>query len=342
MAVRIQLRRDTLTNWSTNNPILAEGEMGLEKDTGRWKVGNGLDVWNNLPYSNSIFSGPSVITDNSGNNALRITQIGTGNSLLVEDSANPDNSPFVIKNDGKVGIGTASPSSLLEVAGVGSFSGNLFAPTASVDTNTTQVATTEYVINQDYLKNSLASETYLTQVSASNTYLTQNSASSIYLTQASASTTYLTQNSASTTYLTTESASAIYAPLDSPELTGTPITPDPISATQIANKRYVDTVLINTQLNSYSLVLSDVGKLIEMRSTDPNNLTVPLESSVNFEIGTNIDVYQYSTGQTTIVAEPGVTLISSGGKLKLSSQYSAATLVKVGSDEWLVIGDLSL
>lgn len=44
----------------------------------------------------------------------------------------------------------------------------------------------------------------------------------------------------------------------------------------------------------------------------------------------------------SFVAEPGVTLISSGGKLKLSSQYSAATLVKVGSNEWLIIGDLSL
>jgi hypothetical protein len=46
---------------------------------------------------------------------LRITQTGAGNALLVEDSANPDSTPFVIDASGNVGIGTASPSSLLNI-----------------------------------------------------------------------------------------------------------------------------------------------------------------------------------------------------------------------------------
>jgi hypothetical protein len=48
------------------------------------------------------------VTDNT-NAALRITQLGTGNALLVEDSTNPDATPFVIDATGKVGIGTAAP-----------------------------------------------------------------------------------------------------------------------------------------------------------------------------------------------------------------------------------------
>ena len=48
------------------------------------------------------------VTDNT-NAALRVTQLGTGNALVVEDSANPDSTPFVIDASGKVGIGT-SPS----------------------------------------------------------------------------------------------------------------------------------------------------------------------------------------------------------------------------------------
>jgi hypothetical protein len=48
------------------------------------------------------------VTDNT-NAALRITQLGTGNALLVEDSTNPDASPFVIDATGKVGIGTTAP-----------------------------------------------------------------------------------------------------------------------------------------------------------------------------------------------------------------------------------------
>jgi hypothetical protein len=53
--------------------------------------------------SNQIIS----VTDNT-NAALRITQLGTGNALLVEDETNPDATPFVVDSSGRVGIGTTS------------------------------------------------------------------------------------------------------------------------------------------------------------------------------------------------------------------------------------------
>lgn len=53
-----------------------------------------------------VFNGNAVISDNSANAALRITQTGAGNALLVEDSANPDASPTVIAADGVVRIGS--------------------------------------------------------------------------------------------------------------------------------------------------------------------------------------------------------------------------------------------
>jgi hypothetical protein len=55
--------------------------------------------------------GATVIAANSASDGLRITQIGAGNALVVEDSANPDASPFVVDASGKVGIGS-SPNSL--------------------------------------------------------------------------------------------------------------------------------------------------------------------------------------------------------------------------------------
>lgn len=56
------------------------------------------------------------VTDNS-NAALRITQTGSGNAFVVEDDTNPDSSPFAVKADGKVGIGTTTPNVQLEVNG---------------------------------------------------------------------------------------------------------------------------------------------------------------------------------------------------------------------------------
>jgi len=51
MAVQIQLRRDTASNWETNNPTLAEGEMGIETDTNKYKIGTGSANWNSLTHS---------------------------------------------------------------------------------------------------------------------------------------------------------------------------------------------------------------------------------------------------------------------------------------------------
>lgn len=50
MSVQIQLRRGTALQWSASNPILAIGEMAVELDTSRFKIGNGVDHWNDLPY----------------------------------------------------------------------------------------------------------------------------------------------------------------------------------------------------------------------------------------------------------------------------------------------------
>jgi hypothetical protein len=54
MAVRFQLRRDNSTSWNSVNPILAEGEPGLESDTLKLKIGDGVTNWNNLPYYTTV------------------------------------------------------------------------------------------------------------------------------------------------------------------------------------------------------------------------------------------------------------------------------------------------
>jgi hypothetical protein len=100
-------------------------------------------------------------------------------------------------------------------------------------------------------------------------------------------------------------------------------------------------ITTNRQTASYTLVLSDADKLVEMNVGSANNLTVPLNSSVAFSTGTQILLAQYGAGQTTIVATSGVTIRSNGAKLKLNAQYSGATLVKIGENEWYLFGDIA-
>jgi hypothetical protein len=50
MAIQIQIRRDTASNWSYNNPTLAIGELGFVTDTLQLKIGSGSVAWNSLPY----------------------------------------------------------------------------------------------------------------------------------------------------------------------------------------------------------------------------------------------------------------------------------------------------
>ena len=54
MTARMQQRRDTAANWTSTNPTLAAGEMGIESDTYKFKVGNGSTAWATLPYSVDI------------------------------------------------------------------------------------------------------------------------------------------------------------------------------------------------------------------------------------------------------------------------------------------------
>ena len=118
----------------------------------------------------------------------------------------------------------------------------------------------------------------------------------------------------------------------------------PSSTDTLTNKTVTAPIITfdtNTQTASYTLVLSDQSKNVEMNVATANNLTVPPNSSVAFPIGTQILVTQYGAGQTTLVAGAGVTIRSNGAKLKLQGQYAQASLIKRATDEWIVSGNLS-
>lgn len=93
--------------------------------------------------------------------------------------------------------------------------------------------------------------------------------------------------------------------------------------------------------DDYTLVLSDAGRVVRMTSGSANNLTIPLNSNVAFPLYTQIVVLQEGAGQTTIAGAVGTTLNSLNGNLKISGQYGMASLLKIGTDTWVVAGNLT-
>ena len=146
------------------------------------------------------------------------------------------------------------------------------------------------------------------------------------------------------------------APLASPTFTGTVTLPTgtvtsamildetivngDISATAAIDLGKLADVSTNAQTASYTLVLADKNKIVEMGVGSANTLTVPLNSSVAFPIGSQINILQTGTGQTTIVATGGVTINATPG-LKMRAQWSYATLVKRAENTWVLVGDIA-
>lgn len=87
-----------------------------------------------------------------------------------------------------------------------------------------------------------------------------------------------------------------------------------------------------------SLDLAD--NIIEVDSTSATTITIPLDSSVDYPVGTSIDILQTNTGQVTIAADGGVTMNGTPG-FKLRTRWSSATILKRAANSWIVYGDLT-
>ena len=92
---------------------------------------------------------------------------------------------------------------------------------------------------------------------------------------------------------------------------------------------------------SYTLQLTDLAKLVTMDNGYAMTLTVPLNSSVSFQIGDRIDILRKGSGELTIDYAVGVVINGTPG-LKLRAQWSSATLVKLDTDTWVALGDLKI
>lgn len=98
-STRIQLRRDTASNWTNVNPVLLEGEVGIETDTGKSKVGDGSTAWNSLGYdlaSTALQSHQSLANYVDLSSAQTITGLKSFSGNIKTDTVyNTNNNPIL-------------------------------------------------------------------------------------------------------------------------------------------------------------------------------------------------------------------------------------------------------
>lgn len=106
-------------------------------------------------------------------------------------------------------------------------------------------------------------------------------------------------------------------------------------------------LILNAQTGTtYTFVLGDKDKLVTASNAAAQTYSIPTNASVAYPTGTQINIIAIGAGQVTINAvTPATTTVASTGATatapKLRAQYSSATLIKVATDTWYVIGDLA-
>ena len=128
-----------------------------------------------------------------------------------------------------------------------------------------------------------------------------------YYTRTEASNLFLTQLAASSTYLT---------------------------VTEANTRLYLQE---NLKTASHTLELADLNRVVAMDNTTAATVTVPFNTTVNFPVGSVVNIYRANTGDVTITPATGVTIRNAGN---LYEQYTEVSLRKRGTNEWVASGNI--
>jgi hypothetical protein len=419
MATRMQQRRGTAAQWAAADPVLNVAEIGYESDTGKFKIGDGTNHWDELNYfldavdqggsitdyvpltqksaasgvaaldvdKNLVVPGASIhiegATDNSFETTLTVTNPTADRTITFPDAegtvqlrvSNVDDTEIGYLNGVTSGIQTqmdlkaplASPALTGDATAVNlTVSGNL-----TVNGTTTNLNSTSLVIEDKNIV--LADVDTPTDTTANGGGITLKGATDktfnwVDATDAWTSSEHINLASGKAIYLNggllkdateTLTNKTIYGASNTLTVRlandisgfGTGVatflaTPSSSNfASMISDEIGTGNVLLsdiatNAQEASYTLVLGDKAKVVEMSNASANNLTVPLNDTVAFPVGTQIHIVQTGAGQTTVVATGGVTINATPG-LKLRARWSAATLIKRAENTWVLVGDIS-
>ncbi len=307
MAVQIQMRRGTAAEWTAADPTLANGEWGLETDTGKFKIGTGSAAWedNGFDYSSlpstaittTVIDAVGDILYGSADNTANNLTVGTNNHVLTADSS--------VSN---VGIKWAAPAVPTTVTVAADTSDTTCFPGLFTAASGDLLPKTDATLTYDASNGTLGATTF-------SGALTGNVTGTIQTAAQGNITSVGTLGSLAVTGAVT--AGSLVAPLAINALNGT----------------------------TYTFVLADAGKLVTSSNGSEQTLTVPPTGTgsgeVPFPIGTQIIIQNIGTANATLAEGTGVDIFSKDDNKEIDGQYAAATLIQTGTSDWSLIGALA-
>jgi hypothetical protein len=340
-----------------------------------WNWVNSTDAWTSSEHI-ALATGKSIYIDDVlqlSKNALAATVVLADGVAATTQAAN-DNSTkvattaFVMTEVGDY-LTTSTAASTYAPLASPTLTGTPAGPTAAADTNTTQLATTAFVMTElgDYatLASPTLTGTPAAPTAAADTNTTQIATTAYVQTELGAlSSDSISDADNNTKIQVEESSDENIIRFDTAGSERLTIAADGVAAfsgavgiafsgTPGATGAKLDVggyITWNAQVSevnpssgtTYTTDANDKGRLLrigdEANNTAAQSVTIPPNSSVAYDVGTQLQFIAMG-GQVTIVAGSGVTIRATPG-LKLRTQYSSATAIKIATDEWILIGDL--
>lgn len=361
MTVRIQLRRDSASNWTSNNPILQAGELGYDTTNSRFKVGIASDNtsrWNALPYLNVL---PTELTELAQDALKAAFDAGTHSNISVnfDDATNKitlsTTANVVLLDSNNLILDSQIPSGITRDSELQSHEQDT--------TNIHGIADTAQLATKTYADNAATTAVAAVIDSAPSALNTLKELATALNNDASYASTITT---ALGTKLDSTTAASTYAPIASPTFTGTvggitkgmvglgnvdntsdmnkPISVDTAAALDglsntIATKANNLSSVYTVSDTTFNITQDYLFNRVEFTSSSAVTITIPNDITENLSVGSNIELLQAGTGKLTIVGANGVSIYGPDNQFKSRVQWSSIFIEKRAANSWLITGD---
>ena len=304
MASIIQIRRDTASDWTSANPTLAQGELGLETDTLKLKAGTGTTAWNSLAYYTLGTAGFLASTGGTLTGALTTNSTIDGRDVAADgvtaDAALP-------RAGGTMSGGLAMGANTITSTGKILFS-NMYAQTSDLPSASTYHGMFAHV--------HATGKAYYAHGGAWVELGNQTDVTAALAKSGGAMTGAITTNST---------------------FDGRDVGTDGTKLDTV-----FPNIPQNSKSAAYTLVLGDAGKHIfhPAADTTARTFTIPANASVAYPIGTAVTFINMTAAVVSIAITTDVMYLSDAGTTGTRSlaRYGSATAVKITATNWIISG----